>query len=46
PSVAYNIGLIYRDRKDNETAIEWFKKAVKHNPRDQHARSMIERLIQ
>lgn len=44
PSVAYNIGLIYRDRREYEKAIEWFQKAVQHNPRDQHARNLLETL--
>lgn len=44
PSVAYNIGLIYRDRREYEKAIEWFQKAVQHNPRDQHARNILETL--
>ena len=44
PSVAYNIGLIYRDRREYEKAIEWFQKAVQHNPRDQHARNLLEAL--
>ena len=44
PSVAYNIGLIYRDRGEYDEAIEWFQKAVQHNPQDQHARSMVAKL--
>ncbi len=44
PSVAYNIGLIYRDRGQTEEAIEWFQKAVRDNPRDQHARSILAKL--
>ncbi|HIP71123.1 MAG TPA: tetratricopeptide repeat protein [Anaerolineae bacterium] len=44
PHVAYNIGLIYRDRQDNEAAIHWFRKALQANPRDKDARRLITRL--
>lgn len=44
PNVAYNIGLIYRDRQENEQAIFWFKKALQANPNDQDARNIIARL--
>jgi tetratricopeptide (TPR) repeat protein len=44
PSVAYNIGLIYRDRKEIEDAIKWFRQAVRDNPNDHHARSMLDKL--
>jgi len=44
PSVAYNIGLIYRDRRDSDRAIHWFRQAVKHNPNDKDARSLLRRL--
>ena len=44
PSVAYNLGLIYRDRQEWENARRWFKRAVRTNPRDQHARSLLKRL--
>ena len=44
PSVAYNIGLIYRDREENDQAMRWFRQAVKDNPNDQHARSMLDKL--
>jgi tetratricopeptide (TPR) repeat protein len=44
PSVAYNIGLIHRDRQENEAAVKWFKQALKDNPNDQHARSMLDKL--
>ena len=43
-SVAYNLGLIYRDRKEYDEAVEWFKKAVQHNPRDQHAKNILAKL--
>ena len=44
PNVAYNIGLIYRDRQEWTTAVAWFKKARQANPNDQDARNIIARL--
>lgn len=44
PSVAYNIGLIYRDREEIEEAIKWFHQAVRDNPNDHHAHSLLEKL--
>lgn len=44
PNVAYNLGLVYRDRKEMNTAVSWFKRAVQANPNDQDARRLIERL--
>ncbi len=44
PHVAYNIGLIYRDRQENEEALRWFRKALQANPRDKDARRLIARL--
>ncbi|MFQ5400725.1 MAG: tetratricopeptide repeat protein [Anaerolineae bacterium] len=44
PSVAYNIGLIYRDRQEREKAIFWFERAVKANPLDEDARRLLRRL--
>ncbi|MFO7681997.1 MAG: tetratricopeptide repeat protein [Chloroflexota bacterium] len=44
PHVAYNIGLIYRDRKEYETAVSWFHRALQANPHDQDARNLIDRL--
>ncbi|MCP4425678.1 MAG: tetratricopeptide repeat protein [Chloroflexi bacterium] len=46
PNAAYNIGLIYRDRGELETAVHWFQKAVQANPGDRDARSLIKRLNQ
>lgn len=43
-SVAYNIGLIYRDRDETKKAIHWFREAVKADPRDQDARRILARL--
>ncbi len=44
PNVAYNIGLIYRDRREYDKAIHWFERAVKANPNDKDAHSLIERI--
>ena len=44
PNVAYNIGLIYRDRREYDLAISWFKRALQANPHDKDARDLIEKL--
>lgn len=44
PSVAYNLGLIHRDRNDIDQALHWFDQAVRHNPQDRDARSMLEKM--
>jgi len=44
PNAAYNIGLIYRDRKDKEQALHWFHKALQTNPNDQHAQNILRKL--
>lgn len=43
-NIAYNIGLVYRDQNDIDEAVFWFRKAVKINPDDRHARNMLRRL--
>ncbi len=43
-SVAYNIGLIYRDRGEVDQAINWFNTALEHNPQDRDARQLLEKL--
>jgi tetratricopeptide (TPR) repeat protein len=43
-SVAYNIGLVYRDKGESGKAIQWFRQAVKHNPADRDARNLLNRL--
>jgi len=43
-SVAYNIGLIYRDRREKEKAIRWFRQAVMHNPQDRDARKLLKKM--
>lgn len=45
-SVAYNIGLIYRDRRERDEAAYWFRQAIEHHPGDQHARNQLQRLLQ
>ena len=44
PHVAYNLGLIYRDRNDNVRAIRWFTRALQANPLDADARRILEKL--
>ena len=44
PNVAYNIGLIYRDRREIDEALVWFRKAIKANPNDNDAKRLIEKL--
>ena len=46
PSVAYNIGLIYRDRQETEKAAYWFRQAIKDNPNDLDARRMLAKLTE
>lgn len=45
PSVAYNIGLIYRDRKEWKEAEYWFRAAIMTNPRDRDAKGLLEKMI-
>ena len=45
PNVAYNIGLIYRDRGNTEQAMRWFTKAIQANPNDSDARSIWRWLV-
>lgn len=44
PNVAYNIGLIYRDRQEFAAAHSWFRRAVQANPADQDARSLMQKM--
>ncbi|MBE2201630.1 MAG: tetratricopeptide repeat protein [Anaerolinea sp.] len=44
PHVAYNIGLIYRDRRETDKAIYWFRRALQANPNDRDAASLLRRL--
>jgi tetratricopeptide (TPR) repeat protein len=44
PNVAYNLGLIYRDRKEVDQALYWFKRALEANHNDRDAKYYIEQL--
>jgi Flp pilus assembly protein TadD len=44
PSVNYNLGLIYRDREELETALVHFRRAAAINPLDRDARMLVQRL--
>ncbi len=44
PNVAYNLGLIYRDRDETDQALHWFRRALQTNPDDRDAHSLIEKL--
>ena len=44
PHVAYNLGLIYRDRNDRDRAIHWFTRALQADPLDRDARRILEKL--
>ena len=44
PNIAYNIGLVYRDRRQWNTAIEWFETALQHNPHDKDAQYWIDQI--
>jgi len=44
PHVAYNLGLICRDRNDTDRAIHWFTRALQANPLDADAQRILERL--
>jgi tetratricopeptide (TPR) repeat protein len=44
PNVAYNLGLVYRDRQDRTGALRWFRQAVDTDPNDRDAISYIVQL--
>lgn len=44
PHVAYNLGLVHRDRQENDEAIHWFRRAVQADPNDADARRLLQRL--
>lgn len=46
PHVAYNLGLIYLDRQENDKALDWFRKAVQANPNDRDARNYVKKLTE
>lgn len=45
PNVAYNTGLIYRDRQEKDEAVKWFRRALETNPDDEDARKILQRLL-
>jgi tetratricopeptide (TPR) repeat protein len=44
PNVAYNLGLIYRDRREIDRAAYWFEQALQANPKDPDAHRILQRL--
>lgn len=44
PHIAYNIGLIHKDRQENKAAIEWFTIAIKTDPTDRDAKYWVAEL--
>lgn len=44
PSVHYNLGLIFVDRKESDLAVAAFRRAVQVNPLDRDARRWLRRL--
>jgi tetratricopeptide (TPR) repeat protein len=44
PHVAYNLGLIHRDRQETERAVYWFGRALQANPLDRDAQRLLTRL--
>ncbi len=44
PNVAYNIGLIYRDRREWNEAADWFSEAVTTDPNDKDARALLDKV--
>jgi len=44
PNVAYNLGLVHRDRQEYELALAWFGRAIETDPRDRDAHRCVERL--
>jgi tetratricopeptide (TPR) repeat protein len=43
-NVAYNMGLIYRDRNELDKAVSAFKRALASDPNDKDARRILEKL--
>jgi superkiller protein 3 len=44
PNVAYNLGLVHRDRQEYQAALDWFLRAVESDPRDKDAQRNVERM--
>jgi tetratricopeptide (TPR) repeat protein len=45
PHIAYNIGLISKDRKERREAAIWFDEALKANPGDKDAAALLNKMI-
>lgn len=45
PNIAYNIGLIHKDRKEWDAAFKWFEIAVKTDPSDNDAKYWIVQMV-
>lgn len=45
PNIAYNIGLIYRDRQEWGQAALWFGEAVEADPGDRDAGALLNKMI-
>lgn len=43
-NVAYNLGLVYRDRQEWQRAAHYFRRALLANPRDRDAASLLRRV--
>ena len=46
PNVHYNMGLIYVDRRDWDSAYDAFTRAIKSNPHDDDAKKMRRRVLE
>ena len=46
PHAAYNIALIHKDRKELETASQWFNIALATNPSDQDAQYWLDQIAE
>lgn len=46
PNVAYNLGLVHRDRHELELALDWFRRALETDPNDRDAQRYLERMRQ
>lgn len=46
PNVAYNIGLIHKDRREWQAAFKWFEIAVKTDPEDRDAKYWIVQMME
>ena len=44
PNVAYNLGLVYLDRRERDKALNWFDRAVRANPIVRDAKRFVTNL--